>query len=98
MNARIYGHSEAGCKISVRPCDDAVNGTKTTNNGLVNKYDVMPAGRMEVDDVIHDMSLNLSLDHVTNRSNDQYGALRLPTSPSAIAANTEHPDSSRDPT
>ena len=43
--------------------------TKTTNYGLVNKYDVMPAGGMQVDDVIHDMSLNLSLDHVTNRGN-----------------------------
>ena len=32
---------------------------KTTNYGLVNKYDVMPASRMQDDDVIYDMSLNL---------------------------------------
>ena len=56
----------------------AFKGAKTTNYGLVNKYDVLPAGRMQVDYVMHDMSLNLSLDHVSNRSNDQYGALRLP--------------------
>ena len=52
---------------------------KTTKHGLINKYDVMPSGRMHVDNVIHDMSLNLSLDHVTHSSNDQYGELRLPT-------------------
>ena len=45
----------------------------------INKYDVMPSGRMHVDDVIHDISLNLSLDHVTYRSNDQYGELLFPT-------------------
>ena len=72
--------------------------TKTTNYGLVNKYDVMPAGGMQVEDVIHDMSLNLSLDHVTNQSNDQDRAFWLPTWPSEVVANTERPDSPRDPT
>ena len=70
------------------PWTAAFKGAKTTKHGLINKYDVMPSGRMQVDDVIHDMSLNLSLDHVTNRSNDQYGELRLPTWRSTVAANT----------
>ena len=78
------------------PWTVAFKAAKITNYGLVNKYDAMPAGRMHVDDVIHDMSLNLSLDHVINRSNYQYAALRLPTWPSTVAANTERPDSPRD--
>ena len=80
------------------PWTVAFKEAKMTNYELVNKYDVMPAGRMQVEDVIHDMSLNLPLDQVTNRSNDQYGAIWLSTWPSAVAANTERPDSSRDPT
>ena len=78
------------------PRSVAFKEAKTTNYGLVNKYDAMPAGSMHVDDVIHDMSLNLSRDHVINPSNDQYEALRLPTWPSAVAANTERPDFARD--
>ena len=57
----------------------AYKGAKTTKHGLINKYEVMPSGRVQVGDVIHDRSLNLSLDHVTYRSNDQYGELLLHT-------------------
>ena len=66
------------------------------NYGLVNNHDVMLAAVCRVVMSSNDMSLNLSLDHVTNRSNDQYGAFRLPTLPSGGAANTERPGSPRD--
>ena len=81
IKRRIYGHSEEGCNTktsapATTQWTATFKGAKTTKDGLINKYDVSYrpyASRMQVDDVIHDMSLNLSLDHVANRSNDQYG-------------------------
>ena len=57
VKPRIYGHSEAGCNTkasapATMPWTMAFKGAKTIKHGFVNKYDVMPAGRMQVDDVI----------------------------------------------